>query len=431
MKKIPMIKNVLSMCLLIILLSCSKENDTDEAPTTGILQGRVTAINTGEPLEGTRIVVFDANTNAPAGATHWTDSAGFFSIELVPGTYVLKLSKQGYESIPAVGMSGIPWGVSAGNTTETNFQMAESVVANGCVISGTVKAGDNIVAGVLVVAENFSSGFSSVTDADGKYYIVNVPSGDYAVKGWYAGYNSSTRTIMAEAGSELTEINLELSNDAQSTVSGAITFLATQNIEVDVSLVHPLTKETIPGLIVETTDYKYLIQDVPDGTFIGRASFENDGKVVDPDWIVKNGEPTITVSGVDVILDFSVTGAVSLINPTNSMSGTDPIEVSGGAVQFSWEAYPSASDYVIEVMNANGALIWGGFSDDGSIKNVIIPDTETSVLFNFDGSTSADLEPGKVYRWRIYASKDDNQSSTGWRLISASEDQQGLIRIAD
>ena len=431
MKSISIIKVVFIVCLTTVLLSCGKDNETDEAPTTGIIQGLVTASDENKPLEGVRIVVFDANTNAPAGATQWTDSTGIFSIEMVPGTFVLKLSKLGYGNIPAPGISGIPWSISAGNTTTANFQMAKSAVSNGGVISGQVKISDNAVAGVLVVAENSSSGFSSVTDADGKYYIVNVPPADYEVQGWHSGYNSSVRTVLVEPASEQSEMDLALSDDAQSTVSGAITFLATQNIEVDVSLVHPMTKETIPGLIVETIDFKYVILNVPNGTFIGRASFENDKKVVDPDWIVKNGEPTITVNGPDINLDFSVTGSVGLINPTNEMSVIEPVEVSNGAIDFTWVAYPSASDYVIEVMDANGVTIWGGFSENGNIKNVIIPDTETSVLFNFDGSANDNLVSGKVYRWRVYASKDDNQSATGWRLISASEDQQGLIRVAD
>jgi hypothetical protein len=41
---------------------------------------------------------------------------------------------------------------------------------------------------------------------------------------------------------------------------------------------------------------------------------------------------------------------------------------------------------------------------------------------------SASLEVGKIYRWRIYASKDA-QGGASWNLISSSEDQMGLIKI--
>ena len=63
------------------------------------------------------------------------------------------------------------------------------------------------------------------------------------------------------------------------------------------ALTHPLTKETIPGLNAITLNRDYTITNVPDGTYLARATYANDGKVIDPDWIIKNGEPLVTVSG--------------------------------------------------------------------------------------------------------------------------------------
>lgn len=424
-------KCILGISLVSVIISCNKDDDKEETPTTGLIAGLVTELESGQPLESVRIAVFDANTNAPTGATRWTDSTGSYSIELTPGTYLLKLSRLGFESIPAPGMPAIPLNVTAGNTNSIDFQMAPSAVTNGGVIAGKVTSGGSGLGGVLVVAENTGHAYSSVTDAGGDYYIVNVPAGNYQVAGWQAGYSSTEKSAAVEAGSELTDVNLEMTGGVTAVVSGAITFLATQNIEVDVSLVHPKTLETIPGLRTVTADHNYVIQGVPDGTFLGRASYENDEKVVDPDWIVKNGEPVITVSGSDISLDFSVTGSVTLLSPTNPLSSTQPVEVSAGSLEFSWVAYPSASDYVPEVMDANGTVIWGGFSDNWTVRNVVVAGSQTSAAFNFDGSATGELQPGKVYRWRVYASKDDNQSATGWRLISVSEDQTGLIRITD
>jgi len=431
MKNAILFKSFLLASLIILFFSCNKKDDTAEEPTTGFLNGRVTALDDSVPIEAVRMIVFNANTNAPTGGTYFTDTAGYYSIELTPGSYQLKLSKLGYENIPAPGLAALPLPVTAGGTTTSDFQMAPSKLENGGVISGRVGSGDSYPGGVLVVAENAGAAFSSVTDAQGYYGIVNVAPGSYEVKGWMAGYNSSVKSATVNEGSEVTDVNLELTQSGATMVSGAITFLATQNIEVDVSLVHPKTRETIPGLITNTENGVYTMANVPDGLFLGRASWVNDQKVVDPDWIVKNGEPYITIAGSDASLDFSVTGAVKLTSPTNGLESTQPVEVSAGTPTFSWQAYPSASDYVPEVMDLNGTVIWGGFSDDWTVKNVVIPDSQTSVTFNFDGSATAPLEPGRVYRWRIYASKDDNQSATGWRLISVSEDQVGLIKIID
>ena len=96
---------------------------------------------------------------------------------------------------------------------------------------------------------------------------------------------------------------------------------------------------------------------------------------------------------------------------------------------FSWSKYSSTSDYVIEVTDANGNLVWGGFNSDWTVKNIVIPSSQNSIQFNSDGSASSALLFGKVYRWKVYASKDNSQSATGWELISVSEDQRGLIII--
>jgi hypothetical protein len=45
-----------------------------------------------------------------------------------------------------------------------------------------------------------------------------------------------------------------------------------------------------------------------------------------------------------------------------------------------------------------------------------------------DGKAPIALQPGQVYRWRIYASKNDIKELTGWKLISVSEDQRGLVK---
>jgi hypothetical protein len=236
-------------------------------------------------------------------------------------------------------------------------------------------------------------------------------------------------TVMID--NETSSTNLQLSSNASGIVSGQISFLATQNLEVDVALTHPGTGETIPGLSTQTSNYNYTISGVPDGEYIGRATYENDTKVVDPDRIIKFGEPLVVVSGSSLELDFDVTGAVKLIGPSNGMSDLQPIEVNSAAPMFEWTPYPSASDYVIEVSNSDGEIIWGGFNTDNDqpAKRITISSDQTSIVYNSDNSALESLEAGKIYRWRVYASKDDVQETSGWKLISVSEDQQGLILV--
>ena len=197
-----------------------------------------------------------------------------------------------------------------------------------------------------------------------------------------------------------------------------------------------ITKETIPGLTSPTSNLNYSLANIPNGVFIARATYKNDSRVMDPDRIAKFGEPIVTVSGgtcTPSTLTFDVTGPVTLNAPTNPLSSTVPVVVPGKPT-FQWSSYSSTSDYVIEVMDAStGQIVWGGFDKSGAlpVKKIVIPSSQTSIEYNANGTaTIGNLVAGKIYRWRVYASKNDQNSSTGWTLISTSEDQVGLIKIS-
>lgn len=426
-------RNVLYLIVMYLMastafISCKK--DSDDAPTQGTLKGMVTNTSS-QGVSNARIVVYDANTNAPVGSGAQTASDGAFSIMLDPGSYYLSLSKQGYNSIPAAGTSPVSVTIEVGKETVSNYQMQASSVVNGGSISGKVTSGGSALAGVLVVASEGANGYSSVTDINGNYYIYNVPAGMYQLKGFLSKYNSPSLSITLAASSESSGNNLAMTSGATGSISGAVSFLATNNGEVDVTLTNPLTKETIPGLVTKTQGGEYSISNIPDGVYIVRASFANDNYVVDPDWIIKNGEPMVTVAANTNTQNFSVTGAMKLTSPTNDSASVKPAEVTGAAPTFTWQAYSSTSDYVIEVSDINGNIIWGGFTNNGGTitKNIIIPKNQLSIVFNSDNKASTTLKTNTVYRWRIYASKDDSSSSTGWKLISVSEEQRGLFVI--
>jgi hypothetical protein len=427
MKGISILGVVMFLCF-IILTGCS---DDDAAQLTGFVSGLITDAETGTALENVAIVVFDANNNSPTGTIIYSDTEGNYNIELPLGSYFIKLAKQGYNRVPVLGISPIPFDIIGGQTFDKPVDMFKTDLINAGFISGNVSSSNQYQPGALVVAYNGSKGYSSITDQNGDYSIFNVPEGNYSVKAFLAGHNSTEVTATVVVDSETSSTNLQLTSNATGQVSGQISFLATQNVEVDVALTHPGTGETIPGLSTRTSNYNYTISGVPDGEFIGRATYENDTKVVDPDRIIKFGEPLVVVSGTSIELDFDVTGAVQLMSPSNDMTNLQPIEVNSAVPTFEWMPYPSASDYVIEVSDSNGKIIWGGFNTDNDlpIKRVTIPSDQTSIVYNSDNNALESLESGKIYRWKVYASKDDVQEPSGWKLISASEDQLGLILV--
>ncbi|WPP51881.1 MSCRAMM family protein [Catalinimonas niigatensis] len=421
-------KNYLSLFLVLLIGSwgCQKDEDVE---TTGIVRGMVTKGNTSIALDDVKIIVFESNSNTPVQSLT-TAADGTYTTELEPGSYYVRLYRNGYEQVPPRNISAVPFTISLGEELENPIEMFNSDVEQGGYILGKVSEAGKEVAGVLIVGEKDGKGYSTVSDAQGNFFLYNLPAGNFQLKAWIGGYESEQKAVNVSAATE-SQQNILLTQGATGTVSGTISFLASTAVEVDVALTHPLTHEPIPGLKASTTA-NYSIQNVPAGTFLARATYRNDERVVDPDWIVKFGEPLVEVAGGQVNRDFSLTNALKVMSPTNLPSNTIPSEITSLTPSFSWESYASASDYVVEVSDASGNVIWGGIDRSQSIpvKKVIIPSSQTRVDFNYDGTATKSLEPGKVYRWRVFVSKDDKQSTSGWRLISVSEDQLGLIKVA-
>jgi hypothetical protein len=150
---------------------------------------------------------------------------------------------------------------------------------------------------------------------------------------------------------------------------------------------------------------------------------------MDPDWIFKNpGAIIVSFSGdSSKARDFSVTGAITIISPTNPASEIIPALADSIVPTFNWNTYPSTKEYIIEVRDISGDLIWGGFTASGEIRHSQIPKEWNSVEFNFDGSSLSQLQPGKVYQWRLYS--DDDDAPDVQTLLSASEDLMGLFIV--
>lgn len=106
-----------------------------------------------------------------------------------------------------------------------------------------------------------------------------------------------------------------------------------------------------------------------------------------------------------------------------------PVAITTSAPTFSWIKYSSTKEYIIAVYNSDGERIWGGYTTNGTILHPQIPSSDTSAVFNFDGSATGQIIPGQIYQWKVYA---DNSADPGVQgLISSSEDQMGLFYISD
>ena len=418
--------------LFALLQACNNRSSTP-APTTGTLSISITTGSPATALSDVRVLVFNAATNEPAAAGS-SGSDGKYSVSLNPGSYFVKLGKQSYIPVPASALlNPVPQKINAGATNDYAVYMTTSSLTGGWV-SGKVSGG---IANALVAVEATGVAYTSISDSNGYYIIYNVPPAAYSVRGYAQSHTiaSQTTTVTANAGST---VDLIAGPVPTSTVPVRFKLIAGGGVispaTMVVSLVHPITKEAIPGLSLSQAyppSLDYSFSGVADGRYIVRATFANDTIVVDPDNIVKAGEPSVNViSGTPTpTVVITATLAVTLTSPTNALNSTDPA-VTSLTPTFSWEAYSSTSDYVIEVMDANsGSIVWGGFTGMGTAtatKNIMT--TLLTINYNSDGKATA-LVVGQTYRWRIYASKDDAKEPTGWKLISMSEDQMGLFTV--
>jgi hypothetical protein len=222
---------VTARTLLIVLLSistfqCSKD---DEKPSRGKITGKVTDLSSGATLADVHVIVFNSSSNAPEN-TVTTNASGDYTVEVSPGTYFLKFYKQGYIALPSPGMEAISFSVAAAETIDQPAEMSASAVTDTGWITGKVSAGSAAMAGVLVVAEGNGEAYSGLSDHEGNYTIFNVPAGSYDVKGYTSAYSTTVAPALVSSGSETTDINLNLTQNATGNIDGTFKVISQTTI---------------------------------------------------------------------------------------------------------------------------------------------------------------------------------------------------------
>jgi hypothetical protein len=298
---------------------------------------------------------------------------------------------------------------------------------------------DPAINNFLILAELQSTHkyYSTVSGPDGFFILFNLPYGTYDLDALKAGYKMDDPvSAFISSGAEVDTVSIPVSQYQGSVLTGSVTFLAIENSTVDITLIDPETRAIIPGLSVmsDVTGLNYRIEDIPDGSDLAWASLQNDGYVIDPDWLFKNP------SGLDVSfatsstleLNFSVTGSITLVSPTNPADSTTAFMADSQVPVFTWLPYPSTKEYFIEVKDFNDNILWGGLNGDGTVNHGFIGADVDSVIYNFDGQPGTPaLQPGKIYRWRLWADKGTQADSFVEQLISSSEDLRGIFQVPE
>jgi hypothetical protein len=419
-------KKLLPFILLVFFAGCG-EDDPVSPPSTGTIVISVKSVADTSAVASANVVLFNANSGASITRA-FTAGDGSVTFQSVPvGNYYVTISAQGYKDSPQRNISPVPFSVSGGATTSRTFYLDVLVGAFGK-IDGTVNP---LLPDILITAQAGSTSYHTYTGPDGYYVLYNVDFNTYTLRGIKSGYiNPTEPTATISSASPNATVQITLTQVTGANLSGKVTFLAVNNGIVDVSILDRRTHSVVNGLttIIDTAR-NYSINNIPNGDYLAWASYKNDGYVMDPDWLFKNpGALNLTINNDTArVLDFSVTGAISLVSPTNPMNEVIPVVADSVIPLLQWTAYPQAKEYIIEVFDVNGNLIWGGFDAAGVIRHPQIPKELNSIRFNFDGSASAELISGNIYQWRIYA--DDDAAPNVQTLLSGSEDLMGLFIV--
>ena len=431
MHKLPAISVFIITLILIVsnfFSSCSKDNSVEPTPVTAI-QIIVKSSANSSVISGANVVLYNANSGESFSRA-FTGNDGVAKFEYVSaGNYYVILSAQGFNNVPQGNVSPVPFSVSTGETTTQTYFMD--------VLQGTFGKIDGMVipklGGFLIVATSagMNAEYHTYSGPDGYFVLFNVPFDTYTVDAIKSGYQSADQPqVTLSASTTSASVQITMNQITGSTLTGMVTFLAVENGIVDISLLDKISHSVVNGLTTMIDSSRtYTISNIPAGEYIAWASYENDDYVMDPDWIFKNPGALFVSFTTDSskIRNFSVTGAIKIISPTNPANSITPAFADSVMPTFQWYAYPQTKEYIIEVRDINGNLMWGGFRENGIIRHAQIPKEWTSVEYDFDGSAVSPLNSGEIYQWRIYS--DDDATPNVQTLLSSSEDLMGLFII--
>jgi hypothetical protein len=407
---------------------CGEDNNIEPEPPAQI-HIIVKSAEDSSIIQGANVVLYNANTGESV-SRNFSGSDGIATFESTSGgNYYIKLSAQGFKEVPQGNISPVPFSISSGRVFSQTYFM-DALQGTFGKIEGTVSPE---MPGFLITAKSPGSSmdYHTYSGPDGYFVLFNIQYDSYVVDAIKSGFKSANQpqiTISSSLPSATVQINVN--QITGSTLTGMVTFLAVNNGIVDISLLDEESFSTVNGLTtVIDTNRIYLLNTIPEGNYLAWASYKNDGYVMDPDWIFKNsGALNISFSNDDSkTLNFSVTGAINIISPTNTPEEIIPALADSVIPTFQWTPYPQTKEYIIEVKDINGNLIWGGFTDSGIINHAQISRQFTSVEFNFDGSASSLLKSGHIYQWKLYS--DDDAVPNVQTLLSSSEDLMGLFII--
>ncbi len=405
-----------------------------------VIRGEVFDLADEAAVEGAHVVALDVN-GAALSEVAISDETGAYELSL-PSTrsadgvpigieLTLRADAAGYQTFPAGLRQALPLDTSTAADEEGTWVVASALSDIGLIalpsdagnaqIFGSVEL-PAAETGVLVVATGAGgTGYAAIANRSGGYRIFNVPAGDYDVIAYARGVNYVPAQASVEAAGSA-EADLALSDEATGTVSGTVQIVNAPGgsttsviLAIESTFNEALARgQTVPGLrvpepgVAPDVTGEYVFEGVPAGRYVVLAAFENDALVRDPDLSIGGTSILhieVTPGETTTVDGFKVTEALEVFGP-----GATSAEAVTGAPTFSWADDSSEDQYVVEVFDAFGELVW---------EQTIAGVSGRDPTLDYAGPA---LEAGMYYQYRVTSMKDGVP-------ISRTEDLVGVFFV--
>ena len=231
----------------LVLTGCS-EDDNPVVPerTTGTVKTVIMSETNSSVIAGANVVLYNADNNE---AIQRKSSAGNGEcvFECDPGNYFIRISAQGFNSSPPEINTPVPFAIDKGEDLTREIFLTPLDVQQPGQISGHISP---VINNTLIIAEETDgSRYSTSAGPDGYFVLFNLPYGTYTLLAYKAGYEAETvpeRVLSLNTPSASVDITLKQVSGAA--LQGKVSFLASENSVVDISLVDPATFSAVPGL---------------------------------------------------------------------------------------------------------------------------------------------------------------------------------------
>ena len=386
-------------------------NSTQGVKAGGVIRGRITSLDTGKPLRRAQVRLASEYEFLGTPRTASTASDGRYEFrDVAPGRYTLRAERSGYLALTygqrRPGEQGRPLEIAEKGVAEkVDFALPRMSVISGRVLDDLGEPIAGITVWVLQTRyiqgrrQLVATGANARTDITGRYRLLSLPPGDYAVMGttretwphdsdpkqvfgyaptYFPGTSTAAQAQRVKVGAaqEASGIDFSLVAGRTSNVRGTATSASGLPLGGEtVAMMHEIGGPTMwmgSAVAVASTkvagDGSWTLSNIPPGEY--RLSIRAAARGNDP---AQEGQVTINVAGVDVEGVSLVAGAGGTVRGELVTDDGSPLPAGFDRMQVRPPFNPNAG-MMISVLHPDNGRVQsdGSFEVQGVLSDTVL-----------------------------------------------------------